>query len=688
MSGGDVVAAVAAVLAIPPLLCAGYLAALSVAAAFRRSAAGGVASQLRLAVVIPAHDEGATLVQCLNSLHAQTYPKALTRVVVIADNCADDTAAVARSAGAEVLIRHDEDRRGKGHALRWAFDRILSDEPAVDAVVVVDADSLADEHMLAALAARATRGRVVQADYQVLSQPNTRSELRAAAFLLFHRARFLGRDALGMGCALVGNGMLFRREVLEEVPWTATTAAEDLEYTVTLRLNGVVPRYARDAHLWAPAPTGGRAGQVQRARWEGGRFYVVRTGLPRLIRSAWTGRSAASLDMAMDLATPPLGLLVLTGLLASTLTAALALAGRASAWAAFPWLAVLAAIGIHVTVGLAAAGAPARTWSALAMAPWFLVLKCVTYARLTRRGLGARDWERTPRTALATNRPHADAPDGGELATSDDCIRVRVAGVPIDVVDRGQAVGRMMRAIETRRFLQVCTVNLQFLTTARRHAEVRATLVEAGLNVADGAPVVWLARRLGARVPERVAGADLVPDLIRSAAATGRRVFVLGGRDGVAAEAAAAIRRTFPGIVVAGTYEPAHTSLDGLPTDEIMSRLSEAQADILLVGLGHPKQDLWIHRNRDRLPVSVAVGVGCTLELVASRIGRAPSWMQRRGLEWLYRLSRTPGRLFWRYTMCAVTLVAVFAPAAVLQAIVGRDALIGGSPSSGVEHAG
>lgn len=642
---------------VPALTCAGYLAVLSVAALRRPHAPAAGSPTLRLAVVVPAHNEAGLIPRVLRSLHDQTYPQSLVRTVVVADNCTDSTADVASAAGADVMVRDDLSREGKGEALRWAFRRLLAEDPGLDALVVVDADSVADPGLLTGLAAAASKAEVVQGDYQVLEDASSRSALRAAAFLLFHRARFLGRATLGMGCALVGNGMLFRRAVLERVPWNATCSAEDLEYTVNLRLAGIVPRYAGGARLWAPATTGGRAGSVQRMRWEGGRFHIVRFGVPRLVSSALRG-DLSTLDMALDLATPPLGLLVLTSGAGAAIAGALVLLHAAAAWALLPWLGALALVVAHVVVGLVAAHAPRRTYRALLSAPWFLVLKLGTYARLTK-GTRADRWERTPREAQPSIGHSSDTHPG----------RVNVRGIPVDDIDRAGAVNTIMSAVERRSFLQVCTVNLHFLVTARRQPGVLQVLRASGLNVADGAPVVWLGRRFGGRLPERVAGADIVNDLMHEAAHTGRRVFMLGGQGGVAAAAAENMVRLHPGLQIAGTYEPSTGSIDELDSDTILALLASAKPDILLVALGHPKQELWIHRYGDRLAAPVAIGVGCTLDLLAKRQRRAPQWMQHHGLEWLYRLSRTPGRLLWRYSLCAVWFATVFAPTATLRAM-------------------
>ena len=213
-------------------------------------------------MLVPAHDEAVLVGRCVASLRQQSYPADLYEIVVIADNCTDDTAARAAAAGATVLVRTAPDARGKGPALRWAMDRMLESDPDLAALAVVDADSVADPGLLGALVARLEQGApVVQAEYLGRDEDGSiRSELRAAAFLLFHRVRFGGRAVLGLPCHLVGNGMLFSREVLADHPWDAFTSAEDLEYSVDLRLAGVRPVYAGDARL---GRTRGRA-------WAGG----------------------------------------------------------------------------------------------------------------------------------------------------------------------------------------------------------------------------------------------------------------------------------------------------------------------------------------------------------------------------------------------------------------------------------
>jgi len=555
------------------------------------------------------------------------------------------------------------------------------DEP--DAFVVVDADSVADPGLLTALAARAEAGTdVVQAEYLALTEDESpASMLRAAALLLFHRVRFSGRAALGMPCNLVGNGMLFSRRVLEEHPWGAFSSAEDLEYSIDLRLAGFGPVYAAEGSVRGPMPSGGRAARTQRMRWEGGRFHVVRTRLPKLVEEILRQRRWGLLDAAVDLAVPPLGILMAGALAGTAASASLVAGGLVPAWVLAPWLVGSLSVPAFVLVGLWSGKAPPAMYRSLALAPWFLASALAIRLRLVR-GLRATTWERTERPS---DRGPDRGPGGGSDGGSDrgglgsgsaparpgavDLLgwpsgregRPHVGGVPVDLIGAGEALERTMSAVAERRFMQVCTVNLDFLVNARRDPRVRTILRSSELNVADGAPVVWLARLLGYPAPGRVAGSDFVPLLMESAARNRARVFFLGGENGAGAAAARRLRERLPGLSVT-VHEPPRRALEDMDHDDILCRIEEAQADILLVAFGHPKQDRWIALNRDRIPASVAIGVGCTFDLIAGHRTRAPSWMRERGLEWFYRFLREPRRLGGRYALDAWWLLTTLVP--------------------------
>lgn len=227
---------------------------------------------------------------------------------------------------------------------------------------------------------------------------------------------------------------------------------------------------------------------------------------------------------------------------------------------------------------------------------------------------------------------------------------VTILGVDVDRVDFAQTLDQVERWVNERRVAagaipcrQICTVNPEFVMEARRNPAFAAVLRQADLRVPDGVGILWAARRQGRPLRERVTGSDGIYRIAARAAARGWRIFFLGAAPGVAEHTAAVLGRRYPGLKVAGTYAG---SPDPAEWPEIARRLAEAQPDVLLVAYGHPRQDLWIAERRGELPAAVAIGVGGAFDFVAGVARRAPAWVQRIGLEWLYRLAREPWR--WR----------------------------------------
>ncbi len=227
---------------------------------------------------------------------------------------------------------------------------------------------------------------------------------------------------------------------------------------------------------------------------------------------------------------------------------------------------------------------------------------------------------------------------------------IAILGVPFDPVTLAQSLARIEEMIASRRPHYVVTANVDFLVQAHRDVELRRILLDADLVLCDGTPLVWASRWLGNALPERVAGSDLAPALIRAAAEKGHRLFLLGAGPGVAAEAGAKLKAQYPTLPLVGTYSPPFSHLLEMDHDEIARRIRAARPDILLVSFGCPKQEKWIAMHHRSLGVPVAIGVGATLDFLAGRMKRAPGWMSRTGTEWLYRLWQEPGRLYRRYT--------------------------------------
>jgi len=190
---------------------------------------------------------------------------------------------------------------------------------------------------------------------------------------------------------------------------------------------------------------------------------------------------------------------------------------------------------------------------------------------------------------------------------------------------------------------QIATVNPEFVMAARRDPEFRAIINHAALAIPDGVGLLWAGRLLGQPLRERVTGSDGVPRIAERAAEKGWRLFLLGAAPGVAEKAARRLMSRYPGLEIVGTYA-------GSPSveeqDRIVDLVRRARPDVLFVAYGHPRQDKWIARNLDRLGVPVCMGVGGAFDFIAGVQHRAPLWMQRAGLEHLYRLLRQPWR--WR----------------------------------------
>jgi N-acetylglucosaminyldiphosphoundecaprenol N-acetyl-beta-D-mannosaminyltransferase len=218
---------------------------------------------------------------------------------------------------------------------------------------------------------------------------------------------------------------------------------------------------------------------------------------------------------------------------------------------------------------------------------------------------------------------------------------------------------------------------MDFVRIAHGDAEFRSVINQADLAVPDGVPVLWAARLNGAPLLERVTGVDVVEQGAALAAERGYRIFLLGAEDGVAAEAAAELERRNPGLPIAGIYSPPVGPSSDEENERMVALVRAARPDILFVAFGAPKQDVWISHHLHQLGVPVCVGVGGTFNFLAGRVPRAPRWMQRRGLEWAYRLRQEPRRLWRRYLVGDLPLFLRLATARLVPvrpALVAADA--------------
>lgn len=217
-----------------------------------------------------------------------------------------------------------------------------------------------------------------------------------------------------------------------------------------------------------------------------------------------------------------------------------------------------------------------------------------------------------------------------------------ILNIPIDVVTMEDAVQIIDRFIMRKQPRIVVTANAEMVMQAQSDEELCQIMRSSDLVLADGAGVVWASKNYGRPLPERVAGADLVNQIFRLATAKQYRIFLLGAAPGVAELAASKTEAAFKGIIICGVRDGYFTSEDDAAT---IATIKAAKPDILLVGLGVPRQEKWLWRHRDLLNVPVCMGVGGVIDVLAGTVKRAPLWMQKSGLEWTYRLIKQPWRI-------------------------------------------
>jgi cellulose synthase/poly-beta-1,6-N-acetylglucosamine synthase-like glycosyltransferase len=313
---------------------------------------------------------------------------------VIADNCSDATSSIATRAGAHVFERTNPDQRGKGYALKFAFERSAT-EAWADAVVVIDADAEASANLLEAFAARIEHGAcAVQAHYGVLNPfASWRTRLITIAKAAFHIVRSRARERVAVSCGIRGNGWCVTHALLARVPYRAFSLTEDLEYGIDLGLAGFRVQYADEAHSDADMVSGEQIARKQRQRWEHGRFALVRAKTMILLRTAVRRRSAVCLDLALDLLVLPLSYVALN------VCALIALAAVAELWLpplrVWLWIGLgcAASLVLHVLRGWQLSGIGARGLLDLARAPGFLLWKIL----LMMRRRTSDEWVRTDR---------------------------------------------------------------------------------------------------------------------------------------------------------------------------------------------------------------------------------------------------------------------------------------------------
>jgi 1,2-diacylglycerol 3-beta-glucosyltransferase len=379
---------------------------------------GSAEPQSRLLILTPAHNEEQLLPELLQSLAKTDYPADLFEVHVVADNCTDETAVIARQYAAIPHERFDTERPGKGFALQWFLQNSWETVAAHDAVIILDADTIVSPNFLQAVSARLQNGeRVIQAYYAVSNPAKSWSiALRYAALAVLHYLRPLGRTALGGSAGLKGNGMVFATDIMRQYEWSESIT-EDIEFHMALILGGERVAFAPEAALWAEMPDTLAGSASQNVRWERGRIQMMRAYAPKLLKASVQqlrqrqfSRAYLYLDAAMEHFIPPFSVLMaLSGfffLLSLSLLAVFSLIGQSgatSAWAAnllwfnlFLAFALIVGQAVYLLTGLRLVHAPKAVYKALLKSPLFIVWKVWHYTRVVF-GLDSHGWVRTAR---------------------------------------------------------------------------------------------------------------------------------------------------------------------------------------------------------------------------------------------------------------------------------------------------
>lgn len=375
----------------PALVSNLYSLALLGASARRGPSGSGGARDLRFTVLVPAHDEEQGLSGALTALQRMAYPRDMWDLVVVADNCTDDTAVVARAHGARVLERDVPEQRGKGQAIAWAIERLEAD--LRDVLVLVDADCVVSENLLSAFDRDMAAGAdVVQADYRVGNpEASTGAALRYAAFLLHNTIRPLGRTRLRLSAGLLGTGMGIRRDVLQRVPWEAFGITEDREYHFRLVAAGIRVVFVPDASVRSDMPVSDAVAAAQQTRWEGEKGTLARQWAPRLARVGLRERDASKLEAALEAMMLPqaaVGMLSGAGLVVATASRSRGAVGLG--------LSSLSMQVAYVLGGMLIGRAPRSVWRALAGTPALLGARAAVF-RDVLSGQGSKAWVRTAR---------------------------------------------------------------------------------------------------------------------------------------------------------------------------------------------------------------------------------------------------------------------------------------------------
>lgn len=376
-----------------------YVFMLSIFALFNKNKQDFSTERYRkFAIVIPAHNEELLISQTLYSLFSLIYPKSQYEVFVVADNCTDQTAQIARNIGATVLERNHDTLRGKGHALRFAFSEIL-EKNEFEGIVVFDADSQISGNYLCVMNHYMENGsRVIQSSDLVQPQPGVwSSEMTRIGFTLYNLVRPLGRNFLNFSMGLRGNGMCFHPDVLKSIPWEAYSLTEDIEYGIILMLKEEHIQFVPEATVTAKMPENSKNAESQRERWEIGRYPIIaRYSFPLIKKFFRTGK-ITYLDTFIDLVMPPMVNLMIVILMFSFFNLIPAIFGFSNFLNfALLWGGLFTLSVMHLFIGFKAADVDRNLYKALIHVPKYAFWKLMLYIKAFTIGK-QENWVRTTR---------------------------------------------------------------------------------------------------------------------------------------------------------------------------------------------------------------------------------------------------------------------------------------------------
>jgi cellulose synthase/poly-beta-1,6-N-acetylglucosamine synthase-like glycosyltransferase len=345
----------------------------------------------RIAVIVPAHNEEQTIARCVASIRKCQWEGSHWSIYVVADNCTDGTFDIAGSAGADVLVREDPERRGKGFALDFAFSKLI--KRGYEAFVVVDADSVVTENFLSACASRFASGAdAIQCRYRMISaRTSGRSVLNCLGVNIFNQ-RIASRAGLGLSVGILGNGFGLTRETLQAVPYEAHSVVEDLEYHLRLVQSDFSVSFVGSAEVMSEMPAEDPAERTQRARWEGGRLRIALDYLPSLLTRVLKGQ-ARLIEPLLELLLLPLSHYVLALLVISLVPHA-----GLRVYAAIAFI----LLGINIGLSSLTAGLSAKAFLAFLALPRYLLWKFMSLPALIANSSRNASWTRTQRKGTQT----------------------------------------------------------------------------------------------------------------------------------------------------------------------------------------------------------------------------------------------------------------------------------------------